>query len=54
MEVLIKSGMFRKKKFRIDKNAERIIKDIAREYDLPIERVIHMALSSEKIEINGN
>ncbi len=44
MEVLLKAGRLKKKKFKLNKHTENIIKEVSTRYNIPPEKVILLAL----------
>ncbi|NPA74587.1 MAG: hypothetical protein GXO25_00715 [Euryarchaeota archaeon] len=53
-EVQIRSGLLRKKHFKLDEDNSKLLKEIAEKYGLPEEKVLSYALGNETPEIKGD
>ncbi len=54
MEILVKGGFLRKKKFKLEKYTAKLIEELSRKYKIPPEKLILMALKEEKLERERN
>ncbi len=53
-EIVIKSGKLKKKSFKLDRENEELIKEIAEKFNIPAEKIVEMALLDEKGEKEGD
>ncbi len=54
MELILKSGFLRKRKFTIKEEIQALIERISREYGLSEDELIRMSLEKEKIKSSGD
>jgi len=52
MEVLLKAGKLKKKKFKLNKHTEKLIKEVSTNYNIPEDKVVLLALQGYKEKRN--
>ena len=54
VEVMIKSGIFKKRIFKINKDTQTLIRRISEEYKLSEDEIIRMSINNEKVPQSGD
>ncbi len=50
MELVLKAGKLKRKRFKLGKHTERLIKEISQRYSIPEERIVLNALEGHRIK----
>jgi hypothetical protein len=48
MDIMLKAGRLRKKKFKVNKHTENLIKEVSSKYNIPEDKVVLLALQEYK------